>query len=119
MTRLLKRIGTYVDKQDSSHHPCKVVGEDLQERSKHALVVDNVPEQAVLLLLGLLGVLESFLDLLFLVEVRLCVDIIGEAHRLVTDDVIGSSHFDEQVRRVIIWVPIRMVLDAGLSEGFL
>ena len=42
---------TYINEKDRGHDPSKVVGEDLDARLEHTLVVDNVIEKLISLFL--------------------------------------------------------------------
>ena len=61
--------------------------------------------------------MQSFADLLFLIEVGLSVDVVGKALLLITDDVVGICDLHKEVSRVQVRILVRMVLNAGLSEG--
>ncbi len=51
-----------------------------------------------------------------LVEVSLCVDIVGKPSLFIADYVVCLLDLQEQVSCVLVWVLVRVVLDAGLAE---
>lgn len=63
--------------------------------------------------------LKAHLDGVLLIPVSLRVHIVGKAHLLVSDDIVGLFDLDKQVGCIVIWVLVRMVLDACLPEGLL
>ena len=103
------RENTYIYHEDYCKHPCKIVGDVIDQTIEETFVIDNVPVRVhSFFFTHLLRMLKTFQDSFFLLEVCLTEDIVSILKILIKENSLRLLNFKEHLCRVNFFVLVRM-----------